>query len=81
MKPTYMCVKIQGHIVMDNKYKNEYLSIRNIVNDTLIALYDNGCGKHSIAYKLTESLCCTRGTNVTLCVNDTQIEKKIKDKK
>ena len=29
--------------------------------------------ENSITYKLVESLCCTPETNVTLCVNYTQI--------
>ena len=29
-------------------------------------------GEHSITYKFVESLCCTRETNVTLCVNCTK---------
>ena len=32
------------------------------------------CGsEHSITYRDVESLCCTPATNITLCVNCTQI--------
>ena len=33
------------------------------------------CGEHSIMYKLVKSLSCTPETNVTLCVNYTQIKR------
>lgn len=59
MKSTYMCMKIQGHTMMDNKHKNEYLSPRNIINDTVAVFYGDTYGKHSIAYKLIKLLCYT----------------------
>ena len=37
------------------------------------------CGKHSIMYKIVESLCCTPETNITLHVNYTKKLKKIKE--
>lgn len=36
------------------------------------------CGGHRVTSQLVESLCCTHETNVTLCVNYTLMEKKIK---
>ena len=31
------------------------------------------CGEHSVTSRDVESLCCTPETNITLCVNFTQI--------
>ena len=58
---------------------DERYSITKTVNGTVTVLYGSDgnciCGKPSMKYTDVESLCLTPETNVTLCVNYTQIKK------
>lgn len=37
---------------------------------------DYSRGEHDVRFRGVEPLCCTAGTNVTLCINYTQIKEK-----
>ena len=59
--------------------------MRSMVSGIVIALYGDRwqyTGKHSIIYRLIESLRCTpatNATNATLCIRHTSIRKEKKD--
>lgn len=61
-------------------HRNKRHSIRNTVNDTIIALYGTygscTCGEQSPMCKLAKSLSCIPESNVILCVNYTQQQQK-----
>ena len=47
----------------------------------MVTEVDYNCCEHKITYREVKSLCCTPETNVTACVNYTQIKKKFKTTK
>lgn len=58
-------------------HRGERYSAGNRVNDFVAALYgDYPCCKHSIIYRVLQSLRCTPKTNVTLCINFSSVKKK-----
>lgn len=58
-------------------HRDKRYSTGHIVDDTMLVLYGDRqelhCGKHSITYKVVQSLCCIPESNITLCVNYTSI--------